>query len=174
MKKIINVIFIAIGILILALFGVRYYTKSHSEFESVEGKSGELTVKVGYCRPILRNRKIFGELVPFNTVWRTGANEATTISFSKKCFVNGKRIKAGDYSLWTIPNKKSWVIILNNETGQWGTNYDQSRDYQRFEVKAESTHSVTEKLTIGFEKPEKGLLMFINWENTKVEIQIKD
>lgn len=174
MKKIINVIFIAIGLLILALFAVRYYTKSHSEFESIQGKTGELVVKVGYSRPLVRNRKIFGGLVPYNTVWRTGANEATTISFSNSCMVNDKKVKAGDYTLWTIPGVKSWVIILNHETGQWGTNYDPSRDYIRFEVKTETQKTITEKFTIEFEKPKTELLMLISWENTKIKIPIKE
>ncbi|MBK6975867.1 MAG: DUF2911 domain-containing protein [Cytophagaceae bacterium] len=174
MKKIINVIFIAIGLLILSLFGVRYYTKSHSEFDTVIGKTGDLQVKVGYSPPIMKNRKIFGELVPYNTVWRTGANEATLVTFSKNCFMAGKSIKAGDYSLWTIPRKKNWVIILNNETGQWGTNYDENKDYLRFTIKSESSPKLTDKLTIGFKNIKNGLNMELKWENTIINIPIKD
>ena len=81
MKKALNIIFIVIGVLVLALYGVRTYTKSHSPFEKLIAKGKrDLKVELGYCRPLMKERKIFGELIPYNTVWRTGANEATTES----------------------------------------------------------------------------------------------
>ncbi|MCP9769698.1 DUF2911 domain-containing protein [Lacihabitans sp. LS3-19] len=174
MKKAINIIFIVIGVLVLALYGIRTYTKSHSPYEKLEAKgSKDLKVNVGYCRPLMKDRKVFGELVPYETVWRTGANESTTISFSRLCSFGKKKVKAGKYSLWTIPGEKYWTIILNNETGQWGTNYDETKDYLRFKVEAGKTIQATEQLTIKLIEKENDLIEFtLNWENTELIIPI--
>jgi hypothetical protein len=175
MKKAINVIFIVVGVLVLALYGIRTYTKSHSPFEKLTAKGNrDLKVELGYCRPMMKDRKIFGELVPYNTVWRTGANEATTISFSRTCSFGKRKVKDGKYSLWTIPGEKYWTVILNTETGQWGTNYDETKDYLRFKIEASKTASTTEQLTIKLqETPEKGIDMTLNWENTALNIPIR-
>jgi hypothetical protein len=174
MKKAINIIFIVIGVLVLALYGIRTYTKSHSPLEKLEAKgSKNLKINVAYCRPHMKNRKIFGELVPYQTVWRTGANETTTISFSRLCSFGKKKVKAGKYSLWTIPGEKYWTIILNNETGQWGTNYDETKDYLRFKVPATKTTQTTQQLTIKLTEKENDLIEFtLNWENTELLIPI--
>ena len=174
MKKEINIFFIVIGILVLALYGTRTYTKSHSPYEKIEAKgSKDLKVNVGYSRPNMKGRKIFGEVVPYNTVWRTGANEATTISFSRLCSFGKKKIKAGKYSLWTIPGERYWTIILNNETGQWGTNYDEAKDHLTFKVEAGKTHKATEQLTIKLTEKENDMIDFtLNWENTELIIPI--
>jgi hypothetical protein len=173
MKKIINVVFISIIILVLALFGIRYYTKSHSPFENIEAKAGDLKVNVGYGRPFMKNRKIFGELVPYNTIWRTGANEATVINISRRCTIGGKKIVAGTYSLWTIPGENYWTIILNNETGQWGTNYDETKDQLRFKIKADVLANPVEQLTIGLNPVDQGIDMGISWEKTFINIPIR-
>ena len=175
MKKILNIIFIVVGLLILALYGVRTYTKSHSPFQKLTAKGNkELRVELGYCRPLMKERKIFGELIPYNIVWRTGANEATTISFSRTCTIGKRKVKEGKYSLWTIPGEKYWTVILNNETGQWGTNYDETKDYLRFKLEAVNTPAPTEQLTIKFkEVPKVGIDMTLNWENTQLNIPIR-
>ena len=175
MKKTLNIIFIVVGLLILALYGVRTYTKSHSPFQKLTAKGNkELRVELGYCRPLMKERKIFGELIPYNIVWRTGANEATTISFSRTCTIGKRKVKEGKYSLWTIPGEKYWTVILNNETGQWGTNYDETKDYLRFKLEAVNTPAPTEQLTIKFkEVPTVGIDMTLNWENTQLNIPIR-
>jgi hypothetical protein len=175
MKKALNIIFIVIGVLVLALYGVRTYTKSHSPFEKLTAKGKrDLKVELGYCRPLMKERKIFGELIPYNTVWRTGANEATTISFSRTCTFGKRKVKDGKYSLWTIPGEKYWTIILNTETGQWGTNYDEAKDYLRFKVEAGTTQKAIEQLTIKLnEIAEGGIDLTLNWENTVLNIPIR-
>lgn len=172
MKKLINVFFIVIGIIVISLFAIRSWTKSHSPVVTKEAKINKLVVNITYSSPQKNNRKIFGELVPYETVWRTGANEATTITFSKNCTFGGRKVKAGSYSLWSIPGKRYWEIILNNETGQWGTNYDQEKDYLRFRVLPIENLQTVENLTIDFEKKEKELLFNLKWENTALEIPI--
>jgi hypothetical protein len=175
MKKALNIIFIVIGVLVLALYGVRTYTKSHSPFEKLTAKgSKELKVELGYCRPLMKERKIFGELIPYNVVWRTGANEATTINFSRICTFGKRKVKAGEYSLWTIPGERYWTIILNTETGQWGTNYDETKDYLRFKMEAGKTEKPTEQLTIKLtETADNGIDCTLNWETTELHIPIR-
>lgn len=175
MKKTLNIIFIVIGVLVLALYGVRTYTKSHSPFEKLTAKgSKDLKVELGYCRPLMKERKIFGGLIPYNVVWRTGANEATTISFSRTCSFGKRKVKAGKYSLWTIPGERYWTIILNNETGQWGTNYDETKDYLRFKIEAGKTEKPTEQLTIKLtETADNGIDCTLNWETTELHIPIR-
>lgn len=173
MKRIINVFFVVIFILIVALFSIRSWTKRNSPFEQIEASKGDLTIKVSYCRPLMNKRKIFGDLAPYNTVWRTGANEATVLHVSKSCTFANQKVKAGDYSLWTIPNKNEWTIILNKEIGQWGTNYDSDKDYIRFKVLSVAKKLPTEQLTINLTENSKGINFDLNWENTNVAFLIK-
>jgi hypothetical protein len=173
MNKIAKIILIVIGILAIAFAGLRYYTKSHSPFEKVTASHGELQVAVEYCRPYMKGRKIFGETIPYETVWRTGANEATLIAFSKNCTMAGRKLKGDTYSLWTIPGKNYWSIILNSETGQWGTNYDQNKDYLVVKVKANNLPSPQEQLEIKLNEVADGIDMSISWENTLVTVPIK-
>lgn len=173
MKKTIKIAVIVIGVLAVALFVFRIWTKSSSPFEKVELSQGELNVTVEYCRPYMRGRKIFGELVPFGTVWRTGANEATIITFSKNVRLAGNQVKAGKYSLWTIPNKKTWTVILNRETGQWGTNYNEKDNILSFVVPSAELGQTIDQFTIQLKSAEKGIDMSLNWENTGVNVPVR-
>lgn len=174
MKKAFNIFFIVVGILIFLLFVIRSWTKSHSPFEKVELKKSDFVVNVGYCRPKTKGRKIFGELIPYGTVWRTGANEATEINFSKSVEFGGKKVKAGAYSLWTIPGKEEWILILNKETGQWGTNYDEAKDYIRIKVKPIENETLVEQLTFSFSTNNENTFMVIQWEKVRIEIPIQE
>ena len=173
MKKVIRIILIVLAVFALAFVGLRFYTKSHSPFEKVEASHGPLQVAVEYCKPLMKGRKIFGETVPYNTVWRTGANDATLIAFSKNCTIAGRKLKGDTYSLWTIPGEDYWTIILNSETGQWGTNYDETKDYLKVKVPASKVTSTREQLQISFSEVADGIDMKIAWENTEVIVPIK-
>ncbi|MEO7990424.1 MAG: DUF2911 domain-containing protein, partial [Chryseolinea sp.] len=94
--------------------------KPASPSATVTGKIGAANVKIVYCQPSARGRKIMGELVPFGEVWRTGANEATTIEFDKPVKIEGKDLAAGKYSLFTIPGEAEWTLIINKDSKQWG------------------------------------------------------
>ena len=106
--------------LVILFFIFRSYTKSFSPEESAVFDDGNLKLEVIYNRPWKKDREIFGGLVPYDMVWRTGANEATSFSTNKEIQIKGKTLKAGKYSIWTIPGPDSWTIIFNSQTGQWG------------------------------------------------------
>lgn len=101
---------------------------------SVSQTIGLTDVTLTYSRPGVKGRKIWGGLVPYNEVWRTGANEATTISFSEEATINGQKLAAGKYSLFTIPTETSWTIIFNKQADIWGTDYNKDNDILRIQV----------------------------------------
>jgi len=139
---------------------------------SVSQTIGLTKVSLTYGRPSVRDREIFGGLVPFNRVWRTGANESTAITFTDDLLIEGERVEAGTYSLYTIPGEETWTIIINDKLS-WGTQYDENEDVLRVEVDAEESHFM-ERLMIYFENvtEESGDLV-LHWDETKVNVQIE-
>jgi hypothetical protein len=132
-------------------------------------------IKIVYGQPYKRGRDIFGGLEPYGEVWRTGANEATEITVTNDIFMDGNRIEAGTYSLFSIPGEDEWTIILNNQLGQWGAfNYDEADDYLRFQRPVIETEEVIEALMITFEETENfDSLLVISWDDTRIEIPIE-
>src|ERR1051326_4287964 len=110
------------------------------------------TITVDYSQPSMRSRKIYGSLVPFGQVWRTGANEATTFVPTVNVTVNGTQVPKGSYTIFTLPSESTWKLIINKETGQWGTKYDQSKDLARMDMHGEKLSAPVEKFTISFDK----------------------
>ncbi len=111
---------------------------------------GYTDIVIKYGRPGVKERKLWGELVPYNEVWRTGANEATTIEFSSDVKLNGHKVPAGKYSLFTIPTENEWIIIINKVDKQWGAfKYDEKEDLLRFKVKPQPNKFV-ERLNFSF------------------------
>ena len=102
----------------------------------VRDDSNKAIARVIYSRPSKRKRKVFGGLVSYGEVWRTGANEATEISFYQDVMIADQKIPAGSYSIFTIPNENEWTLILNTETTQWGTKYDASKMYWKLQLKS--------------------------------------
>lgn len=139
------------------------------------GKVGDATITVTYSSPSVKGRQIWGGLVPYDQVWRAGANKATIFETDKDIKVEGKALPAGKYSLYAIPGEKKWTIILNSETGQWGikrdgtTTEDPAKDVIKVDVKPEKASAMTEKLT--YEVNSKGVALI--WENLKVPVAIK-
>ncbi|WP_026236259.1 DUF2911 domain-containing protein [Pontibacter roseus] len=133
------------------------------------GKIGETTVTIDYSSPAVKNRKVWGELVPYGKVWRAGANEATTIEFSRDVLVEGKHLPQGKYSLYTIPGENQWTVIFNKAIGQWGTEYDERRDALRVNVKPRKSPRMQERLAYVVAK--NGILM--RWENLELPVKIK-
>ncbi len=154
--------------------GNRFITKSHSPSSTAHHEKNGLEVTVEYCRPYKKNREIFGGLVPYGKVWRTGANEATIIKFTKDVKIADKLLKAGTYSLWTIPNDKNWTIIINQEVGQWGTEYDKSRDVLEVSAPATTLKVPLEMLIIDFNDHLVGFEMLIKWDNTVVKVPMNN
>jgi Protein of unknown function (DUF2911) len=133
---------------------------------SVAGAS--LTVR--YSRPSTRGRVIFGNVVPWNQVWRTGANQATVFETSADLRVAGTAVPAGKYSLWTVPSPTGWKLILNNNTGQWGTAYDAKYDFARLDMTVEALQQPVERFTIAIEPKGNGGVLQMEWEKTRASI----
>ena len=129
--------------------------------------------KLIYSRPQKSGRVIFGDLVPYGKVWRTGANENTEINFYRDVKLAGKPVKAGRYSLYTIPGEKSWTIVLNSALDVWGaSNYDQTKDVLRVDVPVSETKSTIEAFTMQFVgEPPSGKLLLV-WDNVWVEVPV--
>jgi len=139
------------------------------------GKVKDANITINYSSPAVKERKIWGDLVPYDKVWRAGANEATTITFDKDVKVEDKALAAGKYSLYAIPGEKEWTIIINSATGQWGINRDGSttedpaKDVLRVKVKSEKSKEFNERLTYMVDKD--GFALY--WENLKVPVKVK-
>jgi hypothetical protein len=169
-----------IGILVVAALFIAYrsYTKSFSPEAVAEFDQDSLAVRVHYCRPARKGRLIFGReqdnaLVPYGRVWRTGANEATLITFSENVQIANTPIQAGTYSLWTIPGPARWQIILNEETGQWGTQYNDGMNVARVEVPIRVQPKTVEKFQIYFEAQANGADMILGWAHTEAIVPLR-
>ena len=151
-------------------------TPQPSPLSTVSQRVGMTDVTVTYSRPSARGRAVVGELVPYDQVWRTGANRATKVSISDELSVVGNKLAAGDYALFTIPGEKSWTVIFNKNTEQSGTgSYKQEEDALRVNVPVTATQDPYETFTLGFSNlSETKATMFIAWENTKVAIPLED
>jgi len=133
-------------------------------------------IKIVYGQPYKKDRQIFGDLVPYNQVWRTGANEATELTTTKEISFAGKSLDAGTYALFTIPREDDeWTIILNNELGQWGAfEYDSTHDILRIDVPSQSTEKVTEAFTIRFsDAQEDSTNIIMTWDQTELKIPVE-
>ena len=132
------------------------------------------SVEVSYSRPAAKDRKIFGDLVPYGKLWRTGANAATTIRFNEPVSISGKRVDTGTYALYTIPGEDSWEIILNKGTSNWGVDgYKETEDVVRVKVPAYKLKNEAENFTMQFDniKPES-MELHIMWDKTGVALPI--
>jgi len=146
-----------------------------SPFEVVTMKYEDNYVKITYGRPHKRERDVFGtELAPYGEVWRTGANEATEITVTKDMKLAGKKLQAGTYTLFTIPNQNRWTIILNEELGQWGAyNYNAEKDILRFDVPVKKIETIYEPFTIEFEQNATSTNLLMMWDDVQVSIPIE-
>jgi hypothetical protein len=130
------------------------------------------TITVDYSSPRIKGRKIFGDLVPFGEVWRTGANEATTFVTTANVQVGGKSVPAGSYTIFTVPNQGNWSLIINKKTGEWGIPYKYEADeLARVSMKVSQTPSAVENFTIAFDQ---ACTLNISWENTQASVQITE
>jgi DUF2911 family protein len=138
--------------------------------DSVRASVAEAALSVRYSRPAMRGRVIFGNVVPWNQVWRTGANQATVFETSADLIVAETTVPAGKYSLWTIPSPAGWKLILNKNTGQWGTDYDAQYDLARLDMKVESLRQPVERFTIAIEPKGKRGVLKLEWDRTRASI----
>ena len=143
--------------------------KRPSPPDTVKGTIKGTAIEVAYSQPSIKGRTVGKEIAPWGKVWRTGANEETTISFSKDVTLEGKALPAGKYSLWTIPGETEWVIIINKKTGEWGTKYDEASDVFRVTVKTLKTDAAVEQLKFAVKKDNVAFA----WGNYAVAFKIK-
>jgi hypothetical protein len=135
---------------------------------------GITTITVDYFRPGVKDRVIWGELVPYDKIWRTGANRATTVSFDTEVMVAGKKVDKGTYSLFTIPSVNEWTVILNSNAELWGAmGYKQDEDVLRFTVKPVAA-PFTERMMFYFDDLEdNAATLVLQWENLKIQVPIQ-
>lgn len=138
-------------------------------------KKGDTYIKITYGQPFKRNREIFGALVPYNQVWRTGANEATEITLTKDVKIGNHILKAGTYTIFTIPNPNEWTIIFNKSLGLWGA-YDyekvKAQDVLQVKAKVSQTEDMYEAFTIKLTEAPYGADMEVIWDRIKVTLPI--
>lgn len=136
---------------------------------------GATEIEIDYSRPGAKGREIFGGLVPYGKVWRTGANASTKISFAQDVRLEGQAVPAGTYALYTIPEADEWTVILSTNTELWGAfDYDEADDVVRVTVTPEELQEPVENFTIGFDElTDGGAVMYLDWVHTRVPVQVK-
>ncbi|MEY3678110.1 MAG: hypothetical protein RI924_251 [Bacteroidota bacterium] len=173
MKKI---IIVCIGLLSMAGIadaqGLRLPAASTTQ--SIQQDFGLGSIKLTYSRPNVKGRNIFGSLIPFGQVWRTGANAPTKITFADAVLVEGQAVPAGEYALYTIPGKDEWTIILSKNTKLWGAmGYQQADDLLRVKVKTLGLNNSVETFNIGFENVQASSCeLQLSWDKTLVPVRI--
>lgn len=167
--------------ILFALLFISYDSSSQigrlalSPLQTLEQKIGLTEITIVYCRPSMRGREIFGDLVPYDKMWRTGANRNTTIQFSDQVNINGAIVKAGKYAIFTVPSRNEWEIIFYDDTSNWNVpeNFDEAKVVARAKVMSEKLPSKHEVLTIiigDFTNYQFDLV--ISWSDTQVSLPI--
>ncbi len=184
MNKVLKWALIVIAALAIIGFGLmqygKYSTKQHSPEDTIELAKGDLALEVYYNRPSKKGRDIFGGLLPYGKIWRTGANECTTFETNKNLTINGQPLPKGKYTLWTIPNENSWEVIFNSEMYGWGANFDGSQvkndesDVLIATVPVEKLSQVVEQFEITLESTSDGAAMNLAWDDVKISVPMKE
>ncbi|GAB1855675.1 hypothetical protein MHTCC0001_05090 [Flavobacteriaceae bacterium MHTCC 0001] len=176
-----------IVLLILAAVGISAYSyfndglqKRKSPKKNVAFKVDDLKLNVFYNRPSKRERQIFGALVPYDKVWRTGANEATTFETNKPLKIGNDSLKAGKYTLWSIPNDTMWTIIFNAKQYPWGVDHvtheplrEPQFDVINYTAPVENLDTSVEQFTIAFDNSTDKLFMTMAWDNVRIKVPLR-
>jgi len=169
-----SVSFVAVILALCALsFGQQDKSKRPSPPAQAQCKfSDGKTITVDYSSPRMKGRKIFGDLVPYGQVWRTGANEATTFVTTGGLSASGRDIPAGNYTIFTVPEESKWTLIVNKKTGEWGIPYKyESDELVRVPMSVSKTSAPVENFTISFDQGGDSCTMKISWEQTEASVQ---
>jgi hypothetical protein len=133
------------------------------------------TITTDYSSPRMKGRQIFGGLVPYNEVWRTGANEATTFVTTANLNAEGKDVPAGSYTIFTVPAQDKWTLIINKKTGEWGIPYHyESDELVRVPMQVSKTSGPVENFTINYDQSGGGCTLQISWENTQASVKFSE
>lgn len=177
MKKVFTIAFMALAMVFSAeaiaqdFSGMDKSPLDHAAFPA-SYKVADKAVRVTYGRPQLKDRSL-SELAPAGEVWRTGANEAAEITFYSDVNFGGSAVKAGTYSVFTIPGESEWTVILNKNLNQWGAySYDESADVVRVKAAASTDTTTLEAFSIAFKEVEGGAHMVMGWDKTRVAVPV--
>ena len=180
LKRVLALLFVvAIGLFLYSVIVENIFEKRLSPKDTVKFELNDLKLKVFYNRPLKKGRVVFGALVPFNEVWRTGANEATTFETNQSLTVNGSLIPAGKYTLWTVPKDSTWTVIFNSKQYSWGVNsemkpmWDPNYDVADIEVPVEKLNTTVEQFTIAFDNSTDSLSLTMAWDDVKIAVPLK-
>ena len=162
-------------ILVAALaFAQQDKSKRPSPHDTTEVVLKGKKITIEYGRPYLKGRKVGQELAPYGKVWRTGADEATTLTTEVDLNIGGVKVPAGKYTLYSLPSEGTWKLIINKQTGQWGTQYNEAQDLARIDMKKSSLPQPVEQFTISFDKKsENAADLNLDWEKTRVSVTLK-
>ena len=177
MKKILAIVAVLVVVTGATLFAQMDNDKSKRPSPPATAQckfSDGKTLTIDYSSPRAKGRKIFGSLVPYGKVWRTGANESTTFVTTADLSIGGTTIPAGSYTLFTLPGEKAWKMIINKQTGQWGTDYDGKQDFARVDMSSSALPSAVENFTISFHEMGKGCHIYLDWEKTRAVVEISE
>ncbi len=170
---------LALGLLLYSVFVENIFAPRLSPKDTAKITLNELDIKVEYNRPSKRERDIFGALVPYDKVWRTGANEATTFETNKDLMIDGMLLKKGKYTLWTVPKADRWKVMFNSKQYEWGVNekmepmWDPNFDVLETEVATQNVEETVEQFTIAFDNKLGTLKLTMAWDNTLIEIPMQ-
>src|SRR5436190_19631388 len=174
-----TVAFLAVGCLtvgMMALLGSAQMDKSKRPSPPAKATcdlGGGKTITTDYSSPRLKGRKMIGGVEPYGKVWRNGANEATTFVTTTDVMVGGTHVPAGSYTIFAIPNKDKWMLVISKKTGEWGTAYPgASEDLARIDKKASTLPTAVENFTIAFDKTASGCSLHRDWETTRASVGI--
>ena len=143
---------------------------AHAQCKFSDGKA----INVDYSSPRAKGRKVYGGLVPYGQVWRTGANEATTFVTDTNVTVGGRDVPAGSYTLFTVPSEDKWTLIISKKTGEGGIPYPEGEDLARVDMKVSKPTAPVENLTISFDQVGDKCTMHVDWENTRASLDIEE
>lgn len=174
MKKTFSILALALFLMGSSAFAQQLQMPQASPSAKISQKVGLTDVTVEYSRPSTKGRKIFGELVPYGQVWRTGANAATLLEFSTDVEISGNPVPAGKYAMYSIPGKDNWTIVFSKNTELWGAiGYNADEDILRFEVEPKKLSRKYETFEISFNNmTDDGADLSLKWENTRVDFRI--
>lgn len=178
-RMVILLTLVAVGVFIYSYTTGGIFKKPLSPKDTVEFKLNDLQLEVFYNRPSKRNRNVFGGIVAFNQVWRTGANEATTFETNQSLKIGNDYLVAGKYTLWTIPGEDSWEVIFNSKQYPWGVNdaMEPMRkpefDVINITVPLQKLENHVEQFTIAFDNSTDNLSLTMAWDTTKIVVPLK-
>ena len=171
--------YLAVGVAFAVLAATMAMAQQDKSKRPSPPATAEVTLKgkkisIDYSQPSLKGRKVGQELAPYGKVWRTGANEATALNTEIDLTIGGVKVPAGKYTLYTLPSEGTWKLIINKQTGQWGTVYNEGQDLARIDMKKSALPQSVEQFTISFDKKGEGVAdLNLDWENTRVSVAVK-